>query len=418
MVAKPSTRIETPQITPSRAGIRPALLCRQAIYDHHRNIHGYELLYRRDAPDNHPRVDGNQATADVLLTLLSHIGIEQLSPSAPLFINCTRDFLMADPILPPDRCVLEILEDIELDDAMVSRIVALRGLGYRLALDDFVYSDQAAAVIPLVHYVKLDVLHLSARQLVEHVHVLRKQPILLIAEKIESEAQLDFCRQLRFDLFQGYYLRQPDLLRGKRLKTDRLSAFKLLSECQNPNASIASISAIIAIDVSLTYSLLRMANSALFGGVSEVKSIPQAVTRLGINRVIGLAAILSLASDADCPKGYLEHALQRGYMCELLATMEHVDAPASCFLVGLLSSLDAIMQAPLSDIVAQLPLTSTVRDALLNYAGEIGQVLRAVLAYEAGDWNTVLTSDMSENSLRSAYWRSIEASGTTLRLIS
>ena len=395
-IAIPGIKVEK-QITRLQGGSRKVFLGRQAIYDAYRSIHGYELLYRRDESEGANVVDGNRATAQVLLNTLIHIGIDKLSPSKPLFINCTREFLMADPIIPPDQCVLEILEDIKLDDEVVNRMLELRKLGYRLALDDFVYADTATSAVRLADYVKLDVLSLSQTQLRQHVKVLRRNPILLIAEKIESEAQLAFCQNLGFDLFQGYFLRRPDLLAGKRMETGRLAALNLINECQNPNASIASISATITADLSMTYNLLRMANSAMFGGLSKVESVSQAITRLGMNRVIRLAAILSLASDSDCPKGYLEYALQRAYMCELLAVAENLDSPDSSFLVGLLSLLDSIMQAPMSDILPQLPLTSKIQDALLNHGGEMGQVLQAVLAYEVGDWNNAMNGGSAKN---------------------
>lgn len=392
-------------------------LGRQAIYDVNRNIHGHELLYRREGTEGANVVDGNRATAQVFLNTLIHIGIENVSPSAPLFINCTREFLLADQIIPPDRCVLEILEDIELDDEVVNRMLQLRESGYRLALDDFIYDDTVSSAVQLADYIKVDVLAFSKDELGRQVKVLRRNPVLLIAEKIESEAQLALCRDLGFDLFQGYYLRRPDLLSGKRIKTNQLSALNLINECQNPNASISAISATVTADLSMTYNLLRMANSAMFGGLSKVESISQAIARLGMNRIIRLAAILSLASDSDCPKGYLECALQRAYMCELLSMAGNTDSPDSFFLVGLLSLLDSIMQTPMSAILPQLPLTSKIQDALLNHSGEMGRVLDAVIAYEAGDWNGAMNSRINEDSLRSAYWLSVESASTTLRSI-
>ena len=120
-------------------------LARQAIYDADRRIHAYELLFRRAATEAADVRDGNAATAQVLLNAVVDIGLDKISAAEPLFINCTRDVLMLDPFLPPDRCVLEILEDVDIDAEVLDRIRWLRQRGYRVALDDFTLDGKLAA---------------------------------------------------------------------------------------------------------------------------------------------------------------------------------------------------------------------------------------------------------------------------------
>jgi c-di-GMP-related signal transduction protein len=61
-----------------------------------------------------------------------------LSPwPEPLFINCTRNIPMSEPIIPANRCVLKILDHVDLDAELPDRIRALRRREYRVALDDF-----------------------------------------------------------------------------------------------------------------------------------------------------------------------------------------------------------------------------------------------------------------------------------------
>lgn len=133
--------------------------------------------------------------------------------------------------------------------------------------------------------VKLDLLALGAGRFQEQFTLLRPFNVTIIAEKIESEAQFLWCRKLGCGLFQGYYLRRPEVLSGRRIPSNRLSVLSLLSECANLENSASMIAATIERDAPLTYGLLRLANSALHRRRSEIRSPAQAVMMLGIDFV-------------------------------------------------------------------------------------------------------------------------------------
>src|ERR1035438_769435 len=95
------------------AAANSVFLGRQPIYGANREIRAYELLYRRTAKDTEAHFqNADQASADVLIKVFLEIGLPAVSRDQPLFINHTRHLLMMEPILPPDRCVIEILEDV------------------------------------------------------------------------------------------------------------------------------------------------------------------------------------------------------------------------------------------------------------------------------------------------------------------
>ncbi|MGH9674685.1 MAG: EAL and HDOD domain-containing protein, partial [Bryobacteraceae bacterium] len=93
-----------------------ACVGRQPIYDRRRRIVAYELLFRTpgaaSALDN-----GDAATAQVVLNTVVEIGLDRISGGLPVFLNCTRNFLENGPVIPPDLCVLEILETLSPDNA-------------------------------------------------------------------------------------------------------------------------------------------------------------------------------------------------------------------------------------------------------------------------------------------------------------
>jgi EAL and modified HD-GYP domain-containing signal transduction protein len=388
-------------------------LARQPIYHADRRIHGYELLFRRTLTETADVLDGNAATAQVLLNAVVDIGLDRICRAEPLFINCTRDLLMVEPFLPPDRCVLEILEDIQIDAEMLNRIHGLRQRGYRIALDDFTLHGNLAPAAPLADYIKLDVLALTEAELRRHA-MLRRPGLLLVAEKIDSENLMERCLDLGFDLFQGYFLRRPEVLRGDCIPTGKLAALRLIGTCQDPASSVREVSATVTVDVSMTYSLLRLANSALFGRSRPVKSVDRVVTWLGRERLARWAILLALASDRGCPVTYLEAALQRGYMCETLAAARGAEGPGS-FLVGLLSTLDSILDVPMAEILKRVRLEGDIREALDRHSGELGRLLASALAYEAGDLRALEQCGIDAGLLRGAYWQAIEQAKAALR---
>ena len=381
-------------------------LGRQAIYGARRDIRGYELLYRRSAGDTTAQFrDADRASAEVMLQAFLEIGLPTVSPLQPVFINHTRHLLAMDPILPPDRCVIEVLEDVAADRETLDALRRLKGLDYRIALDDFVYSAEIVPMIELADYVKLDVQALGAERFQEHLALLRPFDASIIAEKVESEAEFRWCRKLGCELFQGYYLRRPEVLSGRRIPANRLSVISLLSQCANLESSAGMIAATIARDAPLTYGLLRLANSALHRRRSEIRSPAQAVMMLGIDVVSRWATLLVLAGNDDCPAGYLEAALQRARMAELIGASFHCSAQEA-YITGLLSTLDSLFNEPLAALVEPLPIDIRYKRALLRREGALGAVLDCVLAYESAESPPGPTP--SAELLQKSFWDAAE----------
>jgi EAL and modified HD-GYP domain-containing signal transduction protein len=389
-------------------------LARQPIYDAARRIHGYELLFRHTDCGEAEISDGTIATAQVLVNAVVDIGVDRMAGQELLFVNCTRGILMSEPLIPPGRCVLEVLEHVDLDADLLERIDGLRRRGYRIALDDFTLDGKLVAALPLADYIKLDVLALSDAELRRHARLCRTGP-RLIAEKVDSEAAMERCVDLGFDLFQGYFLRHPETVKGEHLPTSKLAALRLIGVCQDPDASAEDVSATVKADLSMTYSLLRLANSALFGRSRPVRSVEAVVTWMGTEYLARWGTLLALASERGCPVTYLGTALQRAYMCESLAAAGGDAAPGSSFLVGLLSTLDSILDLPMRQILEQVRLTGEIREALEMHGGGLGRLLECTLAYESGDTKALDRSGIDGGLLYDAYWQSIDQAESTLR---
>ena len=309
--------------------------------------------------------------------------------------------------------MIEVLEDIPVNSETIACLERLKGLGYQIALDDFVYAESKLPFVRLADYVKLDLRGLSAAEFRSHVKLLKGFRLKIVAEKIESEEEFQTSRALGCDLFQGYYLRKPEVLRGRPIPANRLSALSLLSACMNPEQSAGAIAAIVARDASLIYGLLRLANSALYGRRGKFQSPAHAISMLGMDRVFRWASLLVLSGYDNCPIGYLAFALQRARSCEIVAQAYGCQAQ-SAYMTGLLSTLDSILNAPLDDIIRPLPLDEQFKRAILQRDGQLGSVLDAVIGYEAGQFDTATHHGISVHRVQAAFWEAAEYSAAML----
>jgi EAL and modified HD-GYP domain-containing signal transduction protein len=126
---------------------------------------------------------------------------------------------------------------------------------------------------------------------------------------------------------------------------------------------------------------------------------------LGIDFVSRWATLLVLSGKDDCPAGYLEAALQRARMSELVGASLHCSAQES-YITGLLSTLDSVFNEPLEALVESLPIDNRFKRALLQREGALGAMLDCVLAYEAGEWTPGQGPEAEH--MQKAFWDAAE----------
>jgi len=382
---------------------------RQPIYDRRLKVFGYELLYRGSETNAAGRVNGEQATSQVILNTFMDIGLEHIVGPHPAFINMTRDFLLGENPLPfpAHQVVLEILEDVHIDESLIQAVRALARAGYIIALDDFIFDESKRALVELAHIIKIDLLALDRATLQEHVTMLRGPKVKLLAEKVETQEDFEHCRELGFDYFQGYFFCRPKVIKGQRVPANRLATLQLLAKLQDPNAQVSELEDIITHDVTLSYRLLRLINSAHYALPKRVESLRQAVVYLGSRTIKMWASLLALSNIDDKPGELLTTSMVRARLCELLAAAARLPCPDTFFTVGLFSALDAILDTSMEQVLQMLPLSEEIRGALLHCEGVTGAALGCALAYERGDWEAVTFQDLSEQTIKDSYLEAI-----------
>ncbi|MCU1366252.1 MAG: diguanylate phosphodiesterase [Ilumatobacteraceae bacterium] len=376
---------------------------RQPILDVHRHRRGYELLFRNAVVDDAVFDDGDAATRLVVEQALLDWGLRTLVGDGEAFVNVTAEFLHSGlfTVLPPERVVLEVLESVALDRETVAAVKAAAGLGYRFALDDIVSTSVVGLeqILPFVEVIKVEVLSLSEARVRDLVRELRlaAPKARLLAEKVETRASFEFCRDLGFDLFQGYFFAKPVVLQRDARPLGADAAMALLSAVQDPLITIDHLADLASTDPTLTYRLLKLVNTSAAGLVEPTDSVKQAIVLLGIDYVRQIATLLTLSTNSAGNPELVTLAVTRAHMARQLLDGQ-CDANVA-FTAGLLSVIDVVFGAEMAELVDELPISCEVRDALLLGEGRIGDALCFIRAYEQADVATMSRYDMFDAEL-------------------
>lgn len=365
-------------------------IARQPIFTVHKKIYAYELLYRGAAGIVDQDLDGNRATASVLSSSFLTKNIDDISSHRPCFINFTQDLIERDlpSIFPANKIVVEILEDVQPTQKVVAVCQALHNSGYTIALDDFIYDKKLEPLLEIADIVKIDVRLTPLDSLLRTMNLLSHHGIKLLAEKVETMEEFDKAKQMGFSYFQGYFFCRPEKIGFKVMTSMQTTLLRLLAEVVKKDTDIERLDEIISMDVSVTYKLLRFLNSAYFYRLQEVKSVKHAVAYLGeeeLRRFVMLVIMSELTSEK--PDELVRLVLVRAKFCELLGENGNYSKAeeSDLFITGLFSLLDAMLDAPMEDLMGQLPVSDMIKDALLNKSNKYAVCLKVVIALERND---------------------------------
>ncbi len=396
----------------------PAFVARQPIYDRNMEVYAYEMLFRASNTDHAAFGDVDAATASTIVTTFADIGLDALVGGRLCFVNATREFILNDfaLLLPAGRVALEIGRSVAIAPDVTAKLRELVGMGYLIALDDFVARADSLPLLEIAHLAKFDVLSFTDDQLQDQVEALAPYSVKLVAEKIEDYETYERCKATGFDLFQGYFFCQPKTVTGKGIPTNRLSQMQLVAALQNPNVELEELNDVISRDLGVSYRLLRFINSAYFSLPRKVSSVKEALVLLGQRNVRSWAMLVTLAGIDDQPSELVRTALARAKMCELVAQAIDAPDPEIHFTTGLFSVLDAFMNMRMEDVLSELPLAPEVSHALLSFEGPVGDVLSWVLAYENGGFAALEgAGPLAERMLRDSYVQAIAWADETRR---
>ncbi|CDH46998.1 EAL and HDOD domain-containing protein [Candidatus Contendibacter odensensis] len=382
-------------------------LGRQPIYEANFRLEGYELSYHPTDAENAGLLDSELSSSQVLFDTLAEVGLERLVGSGKAFLSAARELIvqgyLQHTIVSSPQMVFQISTDIMVDTPLIDALRALRQQGYHFLLDNYADNEAYRALLDVAEYARIDMVTTPASEAHRIITRLQQRGVALIAGGIEDQEVLESCQALRFNFFQGRHFSQPRLLKFKGISTNHLTVLRLISALNQPDVDMKTIETVIAQDVSLSYKLLRYINSAYFNLSRRIDSIQRAVTLLGLRNIRSWATLRSMSAMDNTRDDLQTIALVRAKMCEELAAQLGLKQREMGFTVGLLSVLDLVAQAPMSDVLATLPLDDEINAALLRHEGLLGKVLACTLAYEQCDWATLTTLGLDAEQVNEVY---------------
>lgn len=391
---------------------------RKPIFDAGKKACGYELLFREglDAWDEHaeaaesdgggrPPVGDSSACVNLESLTDGTIGLVTLTPDA-VSKGCP-------PLLRTGTAAVGLPADCQADARALDALRRLKESGCAVVVNDFAPNRQSGDVLDLADIATVDFAATPAERHGAILEELAARRLLPIAKNVQRAEQFDEARDCGYAHFHGEFFAAPAERSDRDIPPGKLIQLEILREVNQPELSFGDMEELIRRDVSLTHKLLRFINSVWFGLRYEVKSIRHALVLLGPAEIRRWASLLVVTdTGAEKPHELLRRSLARAHFAEKLAPLVALGSEAAeLFLMGMLSCIDALLDAPLAELLDELSLHRRIKDALLTSAGKFGQAFDTILAYERGDWtwlaSCVEALGIDERSIPPLYWGSL-----------
>ena len=389
------------------------ILSRRAIFNVQKDVVAYELqIDGKDELSANEREESN--TAELLLQLIDN-GLQSCVDNLTAFIPISKSYVKAGlPLIENVNNVVFEIPDGLLQQGEKQRFFALvKRPDLRFAWVHPKPDSLDSEMLKWVSFVKLDVSNSTPTGFRSLLEYYRSNGIKTIADQVSSPSMFEFCKELGFDFFMGYFFCMPSIVDQKQVPASKISVLQLICELQNPEVTFERVQEIVEKDVSLSYRILRYINSPVFQFPKKIDSIKNAILIAGLNTIKTLSVIVAHSKIVDKPPELFKIALMRARMCDTLAKQRQMECD-SAFLLGLFSTLDALTDMRMSDICSRLPLSDDIRNILVNYTSADTipecQLLNAVVRFEQGNWASF--SADTDNSyelhdMRDHYWNAV-----------
>ena len=133
---------------------------------------------------------------------------------------------------------------------------------------------------------------------------------------------------------------------------------KIRQYLNDPDVSFDALARVIEHDPGLTANILQLANSAYFGWSRKIKTVKEAITRLGTNRIFQMVLCMSVAPLVRKPiKGYdieadslWEHSFATAICAEKMVQALRVRDHEEAFTAGLLHDMGKVVLGTFVDV--------------------------------------------------------------------
>lgn len=366
-------------------------IVRQALVNENQQTFGYEILYT----DNQYKTDytDDATAANAIENFLSSMDSEKFLDGRTAFLTFTSNLLEKGipKMFKTNKLVIQIEDSLITNPFSQNLITKYKQSGYKIAVVDFEFAPRFFGILDIVDYIKVNFGNNNPS--VENIVKIGKSfGKKIIAYNIESQEAYDKARALNCTYYQGSFVSEKMPTTVKKVNYLQSNFFLLMVAVTKDEPDIDEIESIISRDVSLTFSLLRLVNSAYFALRNRARSVKQALVILGLGQLKQWIYLLSFKQDdGSMPDELIKISFLRAtFASELLEFASDMPISRSeAYLLGMFSTLGKLMQVPLEEALDQLPISDEIKLALLNMEGRTGLLYQLILSYEKADWKTM-----------------------------
>ena len=370
-------------------------IVRQPIKDMNGKIMAHEIRYAGE--NSAYDIEGQDfAAADTIYSFLTQNSTKVLKDTLS-FMTFTSNLLMRQTpkLFNPGTLVIQV------DDSVIIHPLAMRFVerfakdGYKIAVNEFQFTPRYIALLDKVDYIKINfqiTADTSIRNTVEMAHSMGK---LCIATEVDNEELYQKAFVMEVDAMEGQYVAEQ--MRSTVHSSSYLQSnfFRLMVAITVDEPDVEEIERIISMDATLTYALLKIVNSAFFALRNRATDVHQAIMVLGIGQLRQWIYLMGEGNEAGEIDPHQEEFLRTSFMratfcSELLKMAKKLPITRNdAYLMGMFSTLNHLIAAPMEEILAEIPVAKPVKEALLTYEGPCGALYKLVLSYERADWSAI-----------------------------
>ena len=383
-------------------------------------IAGYELLFQEDNDSLYNNSEVNAANT-IATFLMDNTG--KIFNDKQIFITFTPSLLFRNTakMFDKDKIVIQIEENLIIHPLASVMIEKHRKEGYQFAINNFQFTPKYFSMLEYVDYIRVDVSGHEDRRtrdsmanMIQMAHGFGKS---CIAYNVGTKEGYDLAVSLDADYVEGQYVSEGMVTKMNKLEYLQGNLYQLIIEVTKEEPNLAELESIVSRDAALTYSLLKLANSAYFATRRRTASIHQALVTVGLNQLKQWVYLLSFESTQDMNPGSEEvlklSFLRANFAARLVNYLRPIPINKSeAYMMGMFSALEYIVDATLEEILQEIPISDVVKDAMIKHEGKAGKLFDLVLSYERADWKATKTLagelELQTNVLAQAYIDCVE----------
>lgn len=390
-------------------------IVRQAILDSNQETLGYEILYQGErVTDDEKKSDVSAANA--IEKFMTQFSSDEFLNGKLAFLTFTANLLMKDipKIFSPTRLVIQIDDDTLVRPDAIAVLEKYKEAGYSVAINRFQFVPRYFSILDQVDIIKInfDFLDDSLEHIVSLGNSFNKD---IIAYNINNEVRYNVAKKLKIEYMQGSYVAQKLPSTVHKIEHMQSNFFQLMIAIAKEVPEVDEIEEIISRDVGLTYSLLKIVNSAYFALRHRATTVKQALVILGMGQLKKWIYLLSFSDDdGGVPDELIKTSFLRASFASALQPFikNSVITQKEAYLLGMFSTLNSFMDVTLEEALREIYVKEEIKDALINMEGPCAPLYKLILSYEVADWRDAKTQatilDIPMNTVIQKYFECVD----------